>query len=402
MACLDPISDAATSKGNVLLIDDDRHLRTAYGRILRQAGFTVAELADGRSVAPALAAETFDVVISDIRLVDVNGIEVLRAAHALEPELPVVLMTGDGDLKSAMEAIELGALRYLTKPIAPSELRQIAEVAVNTHAEAKAKRHKLKRLESVERADSDRADLSARFDRALASVQMAFQPIVRWSDRSTYAFEALVRNSEPTMRAPDVLFAAAEELDRLHELGRAIRREVANTIASTGSTTPVFVNLHPRDLEDEELYSASAPLSKFAGQVVLEITERASLGDVSDFQGRLARLRERGSRLALDDLGAGYAGLSAFAQLRPDVVKLDMSLVRGVDQDVTKQRLVEMVIGLCSGFGILVVTEGIETAQERDTLVRLGCDLLQGYHFARPGPAFPAVPWSALAGPRGP
>lgn len=402
MACLDQLPDAAISKGNVLLIDDDRHLRTAYGRILRQAGFTVAELADGRSVVPALAAETFDVVISDIRLVDVNGIEVLRAAHQLEPELPVVLMTGDGDLKSAMQAIELGALRYLTKPIAPAELRQIAEVAVSTHAEAKAKRHKLERLESVEQAETSRVELAARFDRALASVQMAYQPIVRWSDRSTYAFEALVRNGEPTLRAPDVLFAAAEELGRLHDLGRAIRRDVANTIAASGVATPVFVNLHPRDLEDDELYSPTAPLSKFAPQVVLEITERASLGSVSDFEARLQALRARGSRLALDDLGAGYAGLSAFAQLRPDVVKLDMSLVRGVDQDVTKQRLVEMVIGLCSGFGILVVTEGIETAQERDTLVRLGCDLLQGYHFARPGPAFPVVPWSALVGPRGP
>lgn len=399
MVCFNQFQDAAISRGNVLLVDDDRHLRTAYGRILRQAGFTVAELADGRSVGSTLAADDFDLVISDIRLVDTNGIEVLRAAHQLEPELPVVLMTGDGDLESAIQAIELGALRYLTKPIAPSDLRQVAEVAVNTHVQAKAKRQALQRLESVNQAASDRADLSARFDRAVASIQMAYQPIVRWSDRSTYAFEALVRNGEPTLRAPDVLFAAAEELGRLHELGRAIRREVAHTIASSGVVIPVFVNLHPRDLEDDELYSATAPLTKFAGQVVLEVTERASLGSVDDFQGRLRSLRDRGSRIALDDLGAGYAGLSAFAQLRPDVVKLDMSLVRGVDQDLTKQRLVEMVIGLCSGFGMLVVTEGIETTQERDTLIRLGCDLLQGYHFARPGPAFPTVPWSALAGP---
>jgi len=127
--------------------------------------------------------------------------------------------------------------------------------------------------------------------------------------------------------------------------------------------------------------------------VVLEVTERASLEGV-DVRSQLATLRRLGFRVALDDLGAGYAGLSSFAQLLPEVVKFDMSLVSGIDRDPTKQRLVHTMKGLCDELGIQVVAEGVETAAERDVLVGLGCDLLQGYSFAKPGAPFPIVNWT--------
>jgi EAL domain-containing protein (putative c-di-GMP-specific phosphodiesterase class I) len=91
----------------------------------------------------------------------------------------------------------------------------------------------------------------------------------------------------------------------------------------------------------------------------------------------------------VDDLGAGYAGLTSFAQLEPEVVKVDMSLIRGLDRSPTKQKLVHSIVGLCRGLGIQMIAEGIETIEERDTLVGLGGDLCQGYLFARPGRAFP-------------
>ena len=96
-------------------------------------------------------------------------------------------------------------------------------------------------------------------------------------------------------------------------------------------------------------------------------------------------------RRFVDDLGAGYAGLTSFAQLEPEVVKLDMSLVRGVHAQPTKQTLVRTMIAMCHELGMQVVAEGIETPQERDAIVEAGCDLLQGYFFARPGPAFPVT-----------
>jgi EAL domain-containing protein (putative c-di-GMP-specific phosphodiesterase class I) len=153
------------------------------------------------------------------------------------------------------------------------------------------------------------------------------------------------------------------------------------------------VNLHSADLNDEDLYSADAPLSKIATRVVLEVTERASLYGVKNVVACIARLKVLGFQIAIDDLGAGYAGLTSFTQLEPRIAKLDMSLVRGVDADSRRQSIIRSMIRLCDELGMLVVAEGVETAAERDMLAKLGCDLLQGYLFARPERGFKAPRW---------
>jgi EAL domain-containing protein (putative c-di-GMP-specific phosphodiesterase class I) len=139
------------------------------------------------------------------------------------------------------------------------------------------------------------------------------------------------------------------------------------------------------------LLSAASPLSGIASRVVLEITERASVSEIKDLSTRIQRLRDLGFRIAVDDLGAGYAGLTSFAQLRPDIVKIDMSLIRDVDKEPTKERLVRSLSDLCREMKILAVCEGVETVSELETLLRVGCDFFQGYHFARPGKPFPTV-----------
>ncbi len=104
-----------------------------------------------------------------------------------------------------------------------------------------------------------------------------------------------------------------------------------------------------------------------------------------DLRERIKALRALGYRLAIDDLGAGYAGLTSFTALEPDVVKLDMALVRRCDSEPMKQQLIRSMTSLCRELGALVVAEGIETPAERDTVAGLGCDLLQGYLLGRPG-----------------
>jgi EAL domain-containing protein (putative c-di-GMP-specific phosphodiesterase class I) len=125
-----------------------------------------------------------------------------------------------------------------------------------------------------------------------------------------------------------------------------------------------------------------------AGRIVLEITERAQLEGVKDAGTRIERLRGLGFRIAVDDIGAGYSGLNSFALLKPDIVKLDMTLVRDIDRDPVKRRLASAVVNLCRDLNIATVGEGVETARERDTLLEIGCDLLQGYLFGRPGAPF--------------
>ena len=195
------------------------------------------------------------------------------------------------------------------------------------------------------------------------------------------------------MGSPADILDAAERLERLRELGRTVRARVAAAAPDAPPGARLFVNLHSADLNDEDLYSAEAPLSKIANRVVLEVTERASLHGVKNVAACVARLKALGFQIAIDDLGAGYAGLTSFTQLEPEVAKLDMSLVRGVDTDVRRQSIIRSMKRLCDELGILVIAEGAETAAERDVLTDLGCDLLQGYLFAKPERGFVAPRW---------
>jgi EAL domain-containing protein (putative c-di-GMP-specific phosphodiesterase class I) len=159
----------------------------------------------------------------------------------------------------------------------------------------------------------------------------------------------------------------------------------------------LFVNLHPLELLDDDLYDSEAPLSRDANRVVLEITERSRLDDIRGLLARIGLLRELGFRMAIDDIGAGYSGLAGFAHVEPSVVKIDMSLVRDIDRSATKQRIVKALVDLCKDLKVKTVAEGVETAAEHRCCAELGCTWLQGYRFAKPGEAFPTVEWAALA-----
>lgn len=234
--------------------------------------------------------------------------------------------------------------------------------------------------------------LEARLLNALNDLYMVYQPIVS-SDGATFGFEALVRSSEPTLTLPDKLFSEAERLDKTHVLGQMVRSLVARDVARAPERSLIFVNLHASDLSDPELYSSSAPLSLHASRVVVELTERHSLEQFSDLTERIARLRKLGYGIAIDDLGAGYASLSCINDVQPDIVKLDMSLVRGIDRSLCKLTLVRSIIGACQAeLGIQVVCEGVETSAERETLLGAGANLMQGYLFGRPERLFVSAP----------
>lgn len=233
----------------------------------------------------------------------------------------------------------------------------------------------------------DRAALEASFTRGLDSLWMAYQPIVRACDGAVFGFEALVRTGEPTLEQASAVLHAAELLERLLDLGRAVRACVAGRALEAAKETVLFVNVDTRELFDGTLTSPDGPLAPIASRVVLEITERTSVERFDGIGRRIAELRERGYRIALDDLGSGYAGLASFAIVEPDVVKLDRSLVREVHANAEKQKLVRALADVSHDLGCLVVGEGVETPAERDAAAALGCDLLQGFLLGRPADA---------------
>jgi EAL domain-containing protein (putative c-di-GMP-specific phosphodiesterase class I) len=373
----------------ILVVDDDEVLVRSYARMLTAEGYDVEIQLDGEAAVNAVKARPLDVVLSDIDMPRLGGVALLERIRAHDLDIPVILITGSPSLETAMAAVEHGALRYLTKPVNATQLRAVTADAVRLHRLARAKRAALDLAGGVDRLVGDRAGLVASFGNALDTLWMAYQPIISWSRREVFGYEALLRSREPSLPHPGAVLDAAERLDRLPDLGRTIRAKSSEPSASLPEGALLFVNLHTHDLLDEELFERDRPLARIAGQVVLEITERASLHHIRDVQARLVRLRDMGYRIAVDDLGAGYAGLTSFAHLEPEVVKLDMSLVRNVHAQPTKQTLVRTMIAMCHELGMQVVAEGIETPQERDAIIEAGCDLMQGYLFAKPGPGFP-------------
>lgn len=386
---------AATERGiRVLLVDDDQAVLRDYGRVLRSQGFAVDAANSGSLALERLADGDYDVIVSDVSMPEMTGLEFMRAVRARDLDIPIVLVTGMLDIDSAVQAIEYGAFRYLLKPVETDTLTQALEKGANLHKLAALKREALfvSGWQGMELGDP--AALEARFENALRTLWMAYQPIVRYPARQVFGYEALVRCSETSIAHPGVLFDTADRLGKLHQLGRAIRDRVAEDMAGAPEDALLFVNVHAGELSDPELVSPRAKLTREASRVVLEITERSALDRVPGAAARVADLRNLGFRIAVDDLGAGYAGLASFSQLDPEFVKLDMSLVRDVHVNLKKRSVVRALLALCGDeLGVEVICEGVELNEERDALSAAGATLMQGYRFARPQRGFAKPDW---------
>ncbi len=379
----------------VLVVDDEHATVRTMETLLRRQGWTVTTARDGLEAMAKLDHQSFDVILCDIHMPGYGGLQFLRNVRDRGLDVPVVLMTEKPSVDSCIRAIEHGVFRYLIKPVSNDKLVEVVRHGLRANRLGRLKQQ-ASQLQNVSEPPSsiDDSTLDPRLSSALRHLWMAYQPIVKWSDRSVFGYEALLRSDEPTLTSPADILAAAERCGRVQELGRAVREKVANAIFATPAIGPLFfVNLHSSDLNDDDLFAEHSPLSRVAKRVVLEVTERASLDGVKDSNSRASALRSCGFRLAIDDLGAGYAGLSSVTLLEPSIVKVDMSLVRGIDTDPKRQSVLRSIIGMCSELDIVVVVEGVETARERDKLLDLGCDYLQGYLFAKPARGFPTPIW---------
>jgi signal transduction histidine kinase/EAL domain-containing protein (putative c-di-GMP-specific phosphodiesterase class I)/DNA-binding response OmpR family regulator len=387
-------ASARTERGDrrdrVLLVDDDWQLRTVIARTLRKAEFEVVDVDNEARAIAELESRSFDVILSDVYMPDGTGLDLLRAVRRVDLDIPVVLMSGTPDVDSATAAVEYGAFRYLTKPLDRDVAGKVLRHAARTHALARLRRETLA-VTGTHAGAVDRAGLEVRFAQAIEHVWMAFQPIVDAKTGALFGVEALLRSAEPSMPGPQQVLDAATQLGLLARVGRRVRSLSGAALASRTDGMNLFVNLHPEDLADIDLVAEEAPLTRIAPRVILEITERASLASSPELAARLARLRKLGFRIAIDDIGAGYSGLTSFTELMPEVVKIDMSLIRDVHTSVLKQRTISALCNLCHDVGCVVVGEGVETREECDSLIALGCDLLQGYLLGRPSRELPGI-----------
>jgi EAL domain-containing protein (putative c-di-GMP-specific phosphodiesterase class I) len=366
--------------GRVLVVEDDAAVMRTIRRVLSPDWDTVPA-SDGQAGVEAFLREDFDVLITDIAMPGMDGLAFSERVRAVSDDIPVILITGNPSVESAMEAVELRAFKYLPKPFHAETLRSTVRDAAQQGRMARMRREAL-RIAGYH----GQPDLGRRTEmvKALDSLWLAYQPIVD-GNANIVAYEALVRYDEGDFDDPVALLAAAEELGMAEEVCGRIRA-LAPVPFMVRPEPMLFVNVDPRQLADLCAIAPNDPLSLMARRVVLELTEHISLRGIAEAEESIAQLKAAGFRLAVDDLGAGYSGLGSFAQIGPDFVKLDRRLVTRVASDLDRQRIVSGINRLCHDLGITVIAEGIETKEDLDTLVALDCDLFQGYLIGRPSP----------------
>jgi EAL domain-containing protein (putative c-di-GMP-specific phosphodiesterase class I) len=379
------MNELAAMPDTVLVVDDEDAWCRVYSRLLRQAGLVVESAANGAQALDLLGTRHFQVIISDVHMPVYTGLEFLRAIRERDLDIPVILVTGQPDVASASEAVEYGAFRYLTKPVDTAQLLEVVRRACDVHRVTRLRREAWEILGKQGSELGDRASVDGRYELALSTLFLEFQAIVRPGERSVLGYEAFVSSSEPTLQRPEDLFAAAWRLGKVHALGRTVRQRLVEAAERAPKSTLFFVNLHPEELNDNELWSSTGALAGIADRVVLEISERSPLDSVSGLKTRLRRLRGLGFRIALEDVGIGHATLGSFSRVEPEFVKLDSSLTAGIETSARQLSIVNGMVEVCSkSLDISVIAESVETPSERAALTRVGVELFQGHYFARP------------------
>lgn len=224
-------------------------------------------------------------------------------------------------------------------------------------------------------------------DRLGFAFSMAFQPIVDIDRGEVYAYEALVRG--PNGESAGSVLSQVNDQNRYY-FDQAARVTAIRLAAELGIEANLSINFMPNAVyKPQACIRATMEAASIYGfdprRLIFEVTEAERITDRSHLRSIFDEYRERGLMRAIDDYGEGFAGLNHLIELEPDLVKIDLNLVRGVDEHRSKQAVIRSTAMMCEEMGIELIAEGVETRGEYDTLRSLGLNRFQGYWFAKPG-----------------
>ncbi|MEZ0232363.1 MAG: EAL domain-containing protein [Methylophilaceae bacterium] len=214
----------------------------------------------------------------------------------------------------------------------------------------------------------------------------AYQPIVDFSTKSIYAHEALIRGANGE-GAHTVLSQVHN--DNVYRFDQACRVKAVKTAAALNLQGYLSINFMPNAVYRPELCikTTLAAAEKYhfpINKIIFEFTEVERIKDTSHLLNIVAEYKKMGFKTAIDDFGAGYAGLNLLAQFQPDIIKIDMELLRNIDKDKSRQAISKALISMCQELDVTVLAEGIETKGERDFFTTHGVSLMQGFLFCKP------------------
>jgi len=358
--------------GRVLVVEDDGALSALYQRVLRADGFEVHAAATGKQALEQIARHQFDAIVSDIAMPEMDGVSLLQSLREVDELVPVLFLTGQPAVESVQRAIELRAFRYLLKPVGLSALVASVRRAASCCRWIRAREAAANAVRNSDVVELSEAELAVQLEDGLDLLRVYYQPVVDVQSRRLRGFRILGRSLHPALPTFEDLLVVADKLGR--------RAELRNKLWSL--TTAPFEYLHESlllfvwtDLDGLTDALEHRELNARAPQTVLMVSDRRGIEDGADERALLSKLRARGYRLGVDQLGEGYAGLNSLAWLEPEFLELEATLIRHLADDAEQQRLVGALGALAKELGAVVTAEGVADEWDARVLSQLGCNL---------------------------
>jgi len=382
--------EVANVLSTVLVVDGDRTVIRSVEGSLRRAGYQVLTATHGEQAVRFASQRQVDLTIIGAP----HGLEplsLMAKIRAAQPSSLRVIISSAEPSASTRQALSRGdVLRVLRSPFnEASLLSMIDEVWAFSR---KMSLFTASQMQSVRRLEAQM--LESCFQNRL--LRVAMQPVVEIdatgsSSGAPVAYEALLRSDHPILNSPRAVLKVAECRGRVPELGKLVFAHVGRWAARMPDSALLFVNLHADQLNDSQRLRAHlAPLHQLAHRIVLEINESASLDlEAGEPRACVQAIHQLGFATAVDDVGLRDNHLALLADLKPTFLKLPIHLVRDIDTEPRKRRMVELLFQIASSTSMKLVAKGVETSGEAEALAQIGLTWMMGYHFGRP--ALPPV-----------
>lgn len=378
---------------SVLIVDDNPSNIALLQALLDEQGlFRIYTETDPREVPRQLAQNDPDLVLLDWHMPHVGGHEVLTQIklYAAGSFLPVLVLTADPTTAARDRALGHGAQDYLTKPIDSGETTlRIANLLRTRQLFTTLRQARL--LDGRAHSAAEEADPETR-ERILSvlrtkGVTSVYQPVVDVHTLAPVGYEGLSRFPAAEHGGPERWFGDAFGVGlgvELEWLAAAKVLELLETLPSSQPDAFLALNMSPASVLRLLTHQLCDP--RLYPKIVIELTEHVPVEDYAAVHASLAMMRERGSQLAADDLGSGYAGFRHLIRLQPDIIKLDISLVRGIHRNKGQRALGSALVAFAGDVGARVIAEGVEEQGELEALRDIGVPWAQGYYLGRPAP----------------
>jgi len=360
----------------VLVVDDDQRITRLVAELLQTRDFQV-DIAHQGSEALAKVHHCPDVILLDRRLPDMEGLEICRRIREDKRfrGIPIIILSGRDTVSDKIEGLYFGADDYITKPYDNEELVARVEAV-------------LRRSHFAEYLHEEKETLIEEARNILQNklVEPYFQPIFSLETKKPIGYEVLSRPpQESILNNPEILFKVALTYGMYFDLEMICWEKASRIWRQSRRSEKLFLNCMPYLIEHDKFdQNLFVDRGMQMNNCVLEITERMAIKDFALFHSKLKELKGCGLKIAVDDVGSGYASLDTIANTRPDYVKIDISLVHDVDVDSLKQGIFEAITSFCHKNNIYTIAEGIERKEELEKIRSLGVQAAQGFLFSPP------------------